>query len=613
MAGPSVSVHLPPLSLFKFPPDPAPPTIPPPHGDSRFASPFPIDAKLYNDLLSPYLPLTIAAIYATTVIIVNKINRERGFKPYWISTTRLFFVFVILHNVFLAIFSGLTFVAMIRALRHTWPSQREYERFGILWPGLRTQNGFAGAADALCKIQGPRGFGDAVTYNTTKGLWEVKNKIIQLGLNGLPDSTDVGRLWNEGLAFWGWFFYLSKFYEVVDTAIILVKGKKSSTLQMYHHAGAMLCMWAGIRYMSPPIWMFVFMNSLIHALMYVYYTLSALGVHVPRRVKKTLTTMQIAQFVLGFTFAAGHLFISYTIPSSVIYAGKYGFKAATAAAASAMSTAAADLAPPTATAVLGAWLKKLAFRAAGQEGLAENVRNSWGEVFGPEADYVQETLDRMTKKDEFQLISCIDTTGQSFAIWLNLIYLAPLTWLFLRFFFRSYNKRTSSSTAHSTHTRRISRSAIDAARGVDRELESLGRSAEDGVGEAVEEGQSVVDDAGDKAGEVKDEAEEKADEVKQEEEGQNVADNEGDKAGEVNDEAEEKADEVKQEEEENVSSPQDSGVLVDTDDNEEDEENENEAPQGQDNADKRDEEPKQEGLSTADPREEDASYADKVK
>ena len=75
------------------------------------------------------------------------------------------------------------------------------------------------------------------------------------------------RIWNEGLAFYGWLFYLSKFYEVVDTLIILAKGRKSSLLQTYHHAGAMLCMWAGIRYMSPPIWMFVLVNSGIHAIM----------------------------------------------------------------------------------------------------------------------------------------------------------------------------------------------------------------------------------------------------------------------------------------------------------------------------------------------------------
>lgn len=143
---------------------------------------------------------------------------------------------------------------MFNALRHAWP-------------GFSGKDGLAGAVDALCKIQGPRGLGNAVTYNSTNTAWGVTNKAIQLAPGGTPDNTDVGRLWNEGLAYYGWLFYLSKFYEVVDTAIVLAKGKKSSLLQTYHHAGAMLCMWAGIRYMSPPIWMFALVNSGIHALM----------------------------------------------------------------------------------------------------------------------------------------------------------------------------------------------------------------------------------------------------------------------------------------------------------------------------------------------------------
>lgn len=273
-SGPGIRFRLPPLSLFKFPPDADPQILPPPSSESKFASPFPIDERIYNAALEPYIPVTIATVYFLLALQLNRINRKSSNRPWWISQTRLFFGFVILHNVFLAIFSGATFVAMLRALRHTWPSHREYPWMGILWPGLRTQNGFAGAADALCKMHGPRGFGDAASYNAVRGAWEVKNKIIKLAPDGRPDSTDVGRLWNEGLAFWGWWFYLSKFYEVVDTLIILMKGKRSSTLQVYHHMGAMLCMWAGIRYMSPPIWMFCFINSGIHTLMVGKFSVS---------------------------------------------------------------------------------------------------------------------------------------------------------------------------------------------------------------------------------------------------------------------------------------------------------------------------------------------------
>ena len=102
--------------------------------------------------------------------------------------------------------------------------------------------------DSLCKINGPRGYGNAAIYDSVTDQWKLPNPEFQLAAGGVPDPTDVGRMWNQGLAYLGWIFYLSKFYEVLDTAIILAKGKKSSTLQTYHHAGAMMCMWAGIRY-----------------------------------------------------------------------------------------------------------------------------------------------------------------------------------------------------------------------------------------------------------------------------------------------------------------------------------------------------------------------------
>jgi GNS1/SUR4 family len=267
MAGPTIELRLPALSLFHFPPDPLPTAIPPPVGARTFASPFAIDAGLYNAALDWKVPITVGTVYATTVILLNKYNRERKFKPWAISQTRIFFAFVVLHNIFLAVFSALTFIGMIRALAHTWPGRRDLPFLGKLWPGMRTLNGLVGAADALCKMHGPGHLGDAVLYNTEAHAWMVTNRVVKLSDSHTPDNADVGRLWNEGLAFWGWWFYLSKFYEVFDTLIILAKGKRSSTLQTYHHFGAMLSMWAGMRYMSPPIWMFCFLNSFIHALM----------------------------------------------------------------------------------------------------------------------------------------------------------------------------------------------------------------------------------------------------------------------------------------------------------------------------------------------------------
>ena len=260
MAFPSVSstahsVHVthPPSSLLSYKPGQNPKALSPPLSDYTLARPFNIPDELYNNALHIAIPITIALVYTTSVTYGNQVNNDRNYKPWAFSKSLLFWALVVAHNVFLAIFSGWTFIGMLNAIQQSWP-------------GLDGPNGLAGAADALCKIQGPRGLGSAATYNASTSAWSFTDKAMKLA-GDIPDSTDVGRLWNEGLAYYGWLFYISKFYEVFDTAIILTKGKKSSLLQTFHHAGAMMCMWAGIRYMSPPIWMFVFINSLLHTIM----------------------------------------------------------------------------------------------------------------------------------------------------------------------------------------------------------------------------------------------------------------------------------------------------------------------------------------------------------
>lgn len=242
--------------LFSFPPKNDPRTLLPPAPGSTLTAPlFSIPSWLYSAALDVKVPLTIATVYAVTVTYTNAYNRSTGHKPWAISKTKAFKLFVIAHNILLAVYSGWTFVAM----------------FGTLQRSIQNPSGPAGlvgTVDSLCKIQGIDGPGNAVIYDPTTSAWISQSPSnVFLTKAGTPDSTDLGRIWNEGLAFVGWFFYLSKFYEVLDTAIILAKGKRSGTLQTYHHAGAMMCMWAGIRFMSPPIWMFVFVNSGIHTLM----------------------------------------------------------------------------------------------------------------------------------------------------------------------------------------------------------------------------------------------------------------------------------------------------------------------------------------------------------
>jgi len=239
-------------------------------------------------------------------------------------------------------------------------------------------------------------------------------------------------------------------------------------------------------------------------LQYTYYTVSALGFRVPQGIKRTLTTMQITQFLVGVVFAACHLFVSYTVPVSVAYSVTEkvmsSLNGTSIASAASSVTSSAALAPASGAAV--AFLKKLVYRAAGDEGLAENVlqpgQASPVSYAGaavtdrPQHHFFHKTVDRIVHRTEYQHVPCVDTSGQAFAIYLNMIYLAPLTVLFMRFFFKSYLKRTSPATKKPTRHDAFAKSTRDAMRGVDRELESLGQSAEDGFSSAFSNGASAL-------------------------------------------------------------------------------------------------------------------------
>lgn len=255
MAFQSVQVSLPQASLFRFPPNGKSGWIPPPPaGSTSFAPPVDIPDHIYSAVLDPKVPITIAVLYAVTAKALNVYNKSTGKKPWAISKTLGFRLFVIAHNIFLAVYSAWTWWGMLNTLRRVMVNP-----FG--------PQGMAGFLDSMCQINGPAGMGNAAFFDEQTNSWTSYSPDAIMSEDGFPSRLIAGRMWNEGLAFYGWLFYLSKFYEVFDTLIILAKGKLSSTLQTYHHAGAMMCMWAGMRYMAVPIWIFCFFNSFIHAIM----------------------------------------------------------------------------------------------------------------------------------------------------------------------------------------------------------------------------------------------------------------------------------------------------------------------------------------------------------
>lgn len=199
--------------------------------------------------------------------------------------------------------------------------------------------------------------------------------------------------------------------------------------------------------------------------------------------------MQISQFLIGIVFATMHLFVHYSVPVSTPYTWTKTVSSVVSAASAVASGAVHEAASSAAAAVespgFGIFLKQLLLRAAGEAGMAKKLGEDGSRSpFGAHSNVnITETLQKETKwKTQYEFIPCIDTEGQAFAIWLNVVYLAPLTVLFVRFFIKAYSRR---GNPNNKPARRISLAAEDAAHGVNKEVDKIGRTAEEGVGNVI--------------------------------------------------------------------------------------------------------------------------------
>ncbi|KAI8930044.1 ELO family [Entophlyctis helioformis] len=101
-------------------------------------------------------------------------------------------------------------------------------------------------------------------------------------------------------------YYLSKFVELFDTVILVLKKKPVIFLHWYHHAIVMLMVWSWLQYDVAFATQGMIANTLIHVFMYYYYYASSLGRNV--WYKKYITTGQIVQFTLSFVLSMPYIY-----------------------------------------------------------------------------------------------------------------------------------------------------------------------------------------------------------------------------------------------------------------------------------------------------------------
>merc|ERR1712048_566177 len=102
------------------------------------------------------------------------------------------------------------------------------------------------------------------------------------------------------LFFWSYVYYISKFYEMVDTLLVLLQKSKVPhfRLQVYHHAAVVPMAWLWCQQRQSLQWGGMMFNTLVHVIMYQYYAFRVLGLPTPW--KRWITKLQILQFVTSF-------------------------------------------------------------------------------------------------------------------------------------------------------------------------------------------------------------------------------------------------------------------------------------------------------------------------
>ena len=109
---------------------------------------------------------------------------------------------------------------------------------------------------------------------------------------------------NPLLSFWAFLFVLSKVLEFGDTFFIVLRKTPLTFLHWYHHITVLMYSWYGIATRCTAGHWFSGINFGVHAVMYSYYTLKAMGFRIPSSIGKSITILQLAQFFIGLILVA---------------------------------------------------------------------------------------------------------------------------------------------------------------------------------------------------------------------------------------------------------------------------------------------------------------------
>ena len=101
------------------------------------------------------------------------------------------------------------------------------------------------------------------------------------------------------LSFWALLFVYSKLAELGDTIFIILRKTPLSFLHWYHHITVLAYSWHGLATKNSTGHWFCAMNLGVHSVMYSYYMFKAMGFRISSSIAKSITVLQLLQFVVG--------------------------------------------------------------------------------------------------------------------------------------------------------------------------------------------------------------------------------------------------------------------------------------------------------------------------
>eukprot|EP01135_Chromosphaera_perkinsii_P004298 Nk52_evm10s276 gene=Nk52_evmTU10s276 len=138
-------------------------------------------------------------------------------------------------------------------------------------------------------------------------IFETKNgDLMDLGKAVFMNITSL-RPFQEGKiqgAFWFYMYvyYMSKYYELFDTVFMVLRGRSTQLLHVWHHFMVVTLMYFAFRQKCECFWLLDVINTGIHFIMYMYYAAVTLSIKPGVGVKKFITTSQLVQFVVAMSY-----------------------------------------------------------------------------------------------------------------------------------------------------------------------------------------------------------------------------------------------------------------------------------------------------------------------